>query len=203
MTVKFNIIFTERTIPRDSRLDELRYWCQEFQRLNLTPRYQNRSLGNLSFRLNQDEDDFMITASALEVKDSLSDDSFVIVHSYDAESRTIRASGTREPSSESVLHFGVYAARRDTNAVFHGHSGRIIRASDALGLTTTTKFEDYGSLELATSVLDVLDDQSFIVMKKHGFLSLGQTMKEAGTLAIEIYERARLCESAEKENYRA
>jgi ribulose-5-phosphate 4-epimerase/fuculose-1-phosphate aldolase len=202
MTVKFNVIFIERTIPRDPRLDELRYWCREFQRLNLTPKYQNRSLGNLSFRLNQGEDDFIITASSLEVKDSLSDDSFVVVHSYDAESGTVRASGTREPSSESVLHFGVYAARRNANAIFHGHSGRIIRTSEALGLTTTAKFEDYGSLELAASVLEVLDNESFIVMKKHGFLSIGRTMKEAGDLAGEIYERARLYEAAEKENHR-
>jgi L-fuculose-phosphate aldolase len=199
MALKFNVIFVERTIPRDARLDELRYWCQEFQRLNLTPMYRNRSLGNLSFRLAPDKDEFVITASALEVKDSLSDDSFVIVHSYYDESGTVRASGMREPSSESVLHLRVYASRRDIHAVFHGHSGRIIRTSGALGLATTTKFEDYGSRELAASVLDVLDDQSFIVMKKHGFLSLGKSMKEAGMRAIEIHRQARACEPAATE----
>ena len=191
MTVKFNITFIERAIPNDPRVEDLKHWCRQFQRLNLTPMYHNRSLGNLSFRLDEDGNAFIITASALALKDTLSDDSFVIVHSYDKERQTIYASGMREPSSESLLHFGVYAARHDTNAVFHGHSGRILRASDALGLTTTRNFEDYGSLELASSVLEVLDDESFIVMKNHGFLSLGRTMEEAGTRAVEICDRAK------------
>ncbi len=199
MTFKFNIAFTERSIPKDPRIEALKHWCGQFQCLNLTPLYHNRSLGNLSFRLNQDDNAFIITASALALKDTLSEDSFVIVHSYDNESRTIFASGTREPSSESVLHFGVYAARRDINAVFHGHSGRILRTSDSLGLTTTKRFEDYGSLELAESVLAVLDDESFIVMKNHGFLSLGRTMDEAGTQAVKIWERAQSLKPALKE----
>jgi len=196
MAVKFNITFVERTIPKDPRLAALKYWCGRFQRVNLTPLYHNRSLGNLSFRLHEDGNAFVITAAALALKDTLTDDSFVIVHSYDNLSRTIIASGTREPSSESVLHYGVYAARHDTNAVFHGHSGRILRTSDVLGLTTTRKFEDYGSLELAASVLEVLDDESFIVMKNHGFLSLGRTMDEAGTRALEIRRRAKSIKTA-------
>lgn len=191
--------FFEKTAPKDPRLEILKHWCGRFQRLNLTPQYHNQSLGNLSFRLNEDNNSFIITAAALALKDSLSDDSFVIVHSYDNESRTVFASGTREPSSESVLHFGVYAARPDIHAVFHGHSGRILRTSHALELTTTKKFEDYGSFELAASVLEILDNEFFIVMKNHGFLSLGQTMDEAGARAVEILERAKSLKPARDE----
>lgn len=192
MTLKFKIEYVKKTIPRDARIEELKYWCHTFQSLNLTPLYENRSLGNLSFRLNDYDDSFIVTASALALKDDLSDDSFVLVHSYDFKRGILYASGMKEPSSESMLHFGVYSRRKDTNAIFHGHSGKILYSADSLNLPTTKQFEDYGSSELVESVFDVLDDEPFVVMKNHGFLSLGKNMEEAGKQAVRIYEQAQL-----------
>lgn len=186
----FKTEFIDNNIPADSRLEELKYWCHKFQTRNLTPLYRERSLGNLSFRLKDKHDSFIITAAALALKDDLTDDSFVTVQSYDPDKGIIFARGIKEPSSESVLHFSIYSKRKDVNAVFHGHSGRIIYSSDDLELISTKQFEQYGSIELAKSVLDVLGNESFLVMKKHGFLSLGKTMEEAGTRAMKIYEQA-------------
>jgi ribulose-5-phosphate 4-epimerase/fuculose-1-phosphate aldolase len=190
MTRIFKTEFLDNSIPNDPRLEELKYWCREFQTRNLTPLYNERSLGNLSFRIKDKHDSFIITAAALALKDDLTDDSFVTVQSYDPENGIILARGLKEPSSESVLHFSIYRKRKDVNAVFHGHSGRIIYSSDNLALTSTKRFEQYGSIELVKSVLDVLGDELFLVMKKHGFLALGKTMEEAGTRAIKVYEKA-------------
>jgi ribulose-5-phosphate 4-epimerase/fuculose-1-phosphate aldolase len=186
----FKTEFIDNTIPTDSRLEELKYWCHEFQTRNLTPLYQERSLGNLSFRIKDKHDSFIITAAALALKDDLTDDSFVTVQSYDPDKGIIFASGIKEPSSESVLHFSIYSKRKDVNAVFHGHSGRIIYSSNDLKLISTKQFEQYGSIELVRSVLDVLGDELFLVMKKHGFLALGKNMEEAGTRAMNVYEQA-------------
>jgi ribulose-5-phosphate 4-epimerase/fuculose-1-phosphate aldolase len=190
MAVIFKTEFIDNNIPNDPRLEELKYWCHEFQRRNLTPLYKERSLGNLSFRIKDRHDSFIITAAALALKDDLTDDSFVTVQSYDPEKGIIFAGGTKEPSSESVLHFSIYSKRKDVNAVFHGHSGRIIYSSDDLELASTKQFEQYGSIELVNSVLDVLGDELFLVMKKHGFLALGNSMEEAGTRAMNVYEQA-------------
>lgn len=190
MAITFKTTFIDNLVPNDPRIEELTYWCHTFQILNLTPLYKERSLGNLSFRLKDSEDSFIITAAALALKDNLTNDSFVAVHSYDSKKGILMASGTKEPSSESVLHFSIYHARKDVHAVFHGHSGRIIYSSDALHVPTTRQFEEYGSIELVESVLDVLEDTLFLVMKKHGFLALGKTMEEAGTRAMTIHEQA-------------
>jgi len=191
MALKFKTEYINHTIPHDHRIEELKYWCHTFQDMNLTPLYENRSLGNLSFRLHEYDDAFIITASALALKEGLQDDAFVMVHSYDMQRGIVFASGAREPSMESMLHFGVYQARKDVNAVFHGHSGRILHTADALRLPTTEKFEDHGSVQLVDSVLAILRDHTFVVMKDHGFLSLGANMAEAGRMAIELHERAR------------
>ena len=83
MTVKFKTEFIDNNVPHDPGMDELKYWCSKFQDLNLTPLYKKISLGNLSFRLKENADSFIITASVLTLKDHLTDDSFVTVHSYD------------------------------------------------------------------------------------------------------------------------
>jgi len=38
-------------------------------------------------------------------------------------------------------------------------------------------------------VLDVLGNADFLIMKKHGFISLGRSMEEAGRRAIEVHQR--------------
>ena len=189
MAVKFKTEFINGNVPKDPRMEELKYWCNKFQDLNLTPLYKGRSLGNLSFRLKDNEDAFIITASALALKGDLSDDSFVIVQSYGLKEGTIYASGTREPSSESVLHAGVYRKRKDVNAIFHGHSGKILSCAADLKILTTKRTESYGSIALAESVLEILDNELFMVMKNHGFLALGKNMEEAGQLSLKIYEQ--------------
>jgi len=189
MSLQFNVHFIDSTTPDDPKIGELKDWCNRFQALNLTPLYKERSLGNLSTRLRSNDDAFIITASALALKENLTNESFTVVHSYDAAKKTLYASGPHEPSSESILHHAIYRMRKDVNAVFHGHSGKILSCANDLNLVTTGKFEEYGSPALVKSVLDILGSESFIIMKDHGFLSLGKTMEEAGTRAVAIFER--------------
>jgi L-fuculose-phosphate aldolase len=102
----------------------------------------------------------------------------------------VYASGTRDPSSESMLHFAIYRARMDVQAVFHGHSREILLCVNKLNLPETREKAPYGSIELVRSVMEVLGDADFVLIRKHGFVSLGETMKEAGERAIETH---RLC----------
>jgi len=45
-------------------------------------------------------------------------------------------------------------------------------------------------MELVRSVLGVLGNHSFLILRKHGFLSLGRTMREAGERAEAVLNRA-------------
>ena len=194
--VKFRVDFLSAAVPADARLEELKAWCAEFHRRNFAPPYGEFSQGNLSFRIRPGEDAFIITGSQVGWKDRLPDDRFVTVHGCDMEKVIVSASGTRDPSSETLLHFAVYRARKDVQAVFHGHSREILRCADRPpDIPETAEPMPYGSLELARGVLDVLGNADFVIMKKHGFISLGRSMAEAGRRAVEVHRRC--CPKAE------
>lgn len=183
--VKFRTEFLRREIPADERIVELACWCRRFHDLGLTPVLDGKSMGNLSFRLREGKNEFIITASGLGPKDMLKSDSFVHVVDCNVNERVVYVNGLRDPSSESILHYRIYELRSDVNAIFHGHDLWILRYAGAMGLVETGEKLPYGSLELVESVEGILDKNNFIVIKGHGFLSLGRSMEEAGLLAIE------------------
>ncbi len=178
--VKFKTILDNAEAPVDSRLDELRYWCKVFHEKNLAPSYPDGSFGNLSFRIKPEENIFIITGSRIGLKEALSNDCFVKVTRCDMNECTVFATGTRDPSSESMLHYAIYRQRPDVNAVFHGHCNELLQSAALLGITETEKEEPYGTIELVNSVLKISEKDNFLIIKKHGFISLGNSMKEAG-----------------------
>ena len=189
--VKFRTVFVgEARAPEDPRLEELKFWCTEFHRRNFAPPYGEFSQGNLSFRVRPGENAFVITGSQVGWKDHLADDKFVTVHGCNLETGIVRASGVRDPSSESMLHFAIYSRRPDVQAVFHGHSREILSRPERLAIRETREKKPYGSLELVESLLEVLGDECFIILKRHGFVSMGKTMREAGELAVEMFARS-------------
>jgi ribulose-5-phosphate 4-epimerase/fuculose-1-phosphate aldolase len=186
--VKFKVELISPDVPGDERVEELRRWCIRFNALGLTPEIpgQGRTQGNLSFRLRPDEPAFVITGSTLSTKGTLAPGDFVTVLQSDLEEKTVYASGTRDPSSESMLHFEIYLRRPDVGAIFHGHDRPVTAQAASLGLPETAEEKPSGSVELLQQVMNILGDEEFLVMKNHGFLALGRTMDEAGQLALRI-----------------
>lgn len=187
--IKFKNKIVGEKAPKDPGIKELKYWCKEFHRHNFTPSYKGGSCGNLSFRLKNDKCPFIITGSKIGLKDALTDDCFVKVSFVDLKKGVVFSRGKREPSSEAMLHFSIYRRRKDVNAVFHGHSKEILSRKNKMKLKETKKEAPYGTFELAQEVLKILDDNSFLLMKNHGFISLGKTMKEAGELALQTRQK--------------
>ncbi len=183
--VKFRTVFLIRKAPEDERVMELAGWCRKFHESGLTPVVNGKSMGNLSFRLNKGSNKFIITASGLGPKDNLSSKCFVKVINCELEKKIVYVQGLRKPSSESLLHYRIYQLRSEINAIFHGHDSSITNHAGEIGLVQTTKWSPYGSLELVRSVEEVLNRNYFLVLKGHGFISLGASMEEAGLLALE------------------
>jgi L-ribulose-5-phosphate 4-epimerase len=183
---KFRIEFTAPAVPDDPRLAELKRWCSVFHQHDLAPLYENGSFGNLSFRAAPGADEFFITATGLKLKHDLPNESFVKVTAVDLDRQLIKAEGSLAPSSESMLHYAIYNERKDVGAIFHGHSPLILKNGGKLKLPATSQEEPYGSLALVRSVRDILPGNNFIIMKNHGFLSLGRTPDEAGDQALKV-----------------
>jgi len=192
--VKFKVEFLRKEPPEDESIKELSAWCRKFHSSGLTPVVEGTSMGNLSFRTKKKVEEFITTGTGLGPKNSMSPESFVKVVGCDFERGVVYASGAREPSSESMLHSRIYMKRDDVNAIFHGHCEKIVENADDLNLIQTEEHHPYGSTALIESVEEVLNGNDFIVMRGHGFLSLGwgdNSMEEAGSLALEKLKEAK------------
>ena len=186
--IRFNTVFVSDKIPSDTKIVELKDWSEKFQKNGLTPEIEGNYTGNLSFR---SKEGFVITASGLKSKESLSNDCFVYVKNYDEQRNTVYVEGRRQPSSEAVMHFLIYKTRKEIKAIFHGHNDAIIMNAEKLGFPVTEREHEPGSIELAEEVLKVLGNKNLIGLKNHGFVSLGRTMKEAGELALATLKRSK------------
>ena len=192
-------------IPEDPGLGSLKYWCVRFHEEGLAPPYEEGSFGNLSVRLDVrglpepekwGNTAFIITASKSSLRESTENDRFLVVRKVDFEKKIVYYAGSKVwvPSSESMLHYGLYQFREDAGAAFHGHSGIISSAIRDLGIPETSEEEPYGTVGLVERSLDVLRQSpglDFFEMKNHGFVSLGRTPEEAGETAMRYLERAR------------
>jgi len=185
--IRFNIIFISDEIPGDAKIEELKEWCERFQKNGLTPEIEGNYTGNLSFR---SEEGLIITASGLKRKENLGDDCFVYVKSFDEQNNTVYVEGKRQPSSEAVMHLLIYKTCEEINAIFHGHNYAIMANAKKLKLQMTSKEHEPGSIELANEFLRSLGENNLIVIKNHGFISLGKTMEEAGKKALITLKRS-------------
>jgi len=185
--IKFRVEFTSKEPPHDEKLVDLKAWCKKFHDLGLAPPYEGGSYGNLSCRMAAKSDAFIITGSRIGMKHELSDDCFVLVNSCDPEKELVSVSGSREPSSETILHCAIYHNRKDINAIFHGHSQKILKWAQKLNITETREEKPYGTVDLVESLLEVLGSENFLIIKNHGFISMGKSMEEAGNLALLMY----------------
>ncbi len=187
--VKFRAVLLDQNFPRDIGIDELKSWCTEFYNHGFTPEYEGGSAGNLSYRIKEGENQFIITGAGITSKAKILDNSLAQVKSCDVEKEIAYYYGRRKPSSETLAHCAIYSSRKDVNAVFHGHSEKILACADRLKLVQTNEEVPEGTGELAKAVLEALGKENFVIMKNHGFISMGRTMKEAGDQAIKIQKQ--------------
>ncbi|RLD46576.1 MAG: hypothetical protein DRI94_14650 [Bacteroidetes bacterium] len=182
--IKFNYKSLGKTIIKSELLSELKNWCAFFNEKNLAPPYLGGSSGNLSFRIKPGTINFIITASHTALRENMPDSDFTKIVSYDENKNLITGKGTKEPSSESIMHHIIYKYKPEINAVFHGHSPEILKFADQLKIPVTKKEFEYGTIKLAKEALKLLTTHNFIILKNHGFISLGKTVQEAGNLTI-------------------
>jgi len=188
--IKFNLVFEEKTTPHHPLLDELKKWCAVFHEKGLAPPYTGGSYGNLSFRTSNNS--FIITGTCIGLKNALDNSCFVEVISCDMARKEVIVKGMIAPSSESFMHHILYQSRPDIQAIFHGHNPLIIQHAGLLGISETTKKTSYGTTELAKCVKEIAIDNDFIVIKEHGFVSMGATMQQAGEQTLHWLDKAAL-----------
>ncbi len=153
--------------------------------------------GNISVRLPGRRPLLAITPSSMPY-DTLTPDDIQIVD-FDGE----KVEGELRPSMETMLHAGIYKARKDINAVIHTHSV-YASAVSAAGQEIPPILEDQvaclggeiklatyalsGSRELADAAVTALGDHNGVLLANHGAVGAGHTLRDAFT-ACELVEK--------------
>lgn len=98
-----------------------------------------------------------------------------------------------KPSSEVLMHLECYRERSDITSVLHAHPTYTVAVStteheipslfpDFPAMVKSVGYLDYvipTTDELANAVKEIIKEHDVIVMRNHGLLTVGRTMKEA------------------------
>ena len=148
------------------------------------------SSGNVSVRLETRESNSLIAITpSRRCHDELKDDDVVVV---DFEVEPVQ--GSLVPSSEALMHIGIYQSRADVGAVIHTHP---VYASVAAvagleippiidemvvtigGAIRVSEYAFPSTQELADSVRAALGDRNAVLIRNHGAVGVGADLAEA------------------------
>lgn len=171
----------------DPRLPELIRWGQLFDQMGLAPSYGSGSHGNLSLRKGEG---CLITGTQTFLG-ALTGSDFVEIVGCDLASRppVVWYRGSRRPSTDSLIHWHLYQWRSDVQSVLHAHDAVVLRCAQTLGLPQTAQGADAGSLRIVEFIRPLVHHPYFLI-RGHGFVSVGQTIEEAGEKAVSIHRQA-------------
>jgi L-fuculose-phosphate aldolase len=175
---KFRTVFARREPSRAAGAAEFLKWCRQWAAAG----WIGKAMGNLSFRSGSG---FIITPTGSDPTILTADD-LVEAVTVQFMPPVLTVAGRHEPSSESLMHAAIYAARPGVGAVFHGHSNALLDAAGRLGLPVTRREHPYGTPAMADEVLDVLSGHAVVIMRHHGFVSMGRTMAEADAAVARV-----------------
>lgn len=140
--------------------------------------------GNISVRL--DANRILITCSGA-LLGFLTDDDFVVV---DNDGKPVWK-GTKKPSSEIVMHIGIYRERPDVNAVIHAHAPYCISLSmldvDTLndiyavsaGPLPITEIAFPSTPDSWEKIKPYVKERSKAILKRHGMVAWGKDLTTA------------------------
>jgi L-ribulose-5-phosphate 4-epimerase len=114
--------------------------------------------------------------------------------------------GRLRPSTELPLHLVIYQKRSDVNAIIHTHSpyatafavvGQDLPAltGEASALGGTIRVAEYkrgGSWELGEAAAAALGDRDAVLLRNHGIITTGPTLKHAFYAAVIVEDGARV-----------
>ena len=121
---------------------------------------------------------------------NLQKEDFVEVVDYDPVKKTALVIGVRESGPETLLHWLIYRARKDVNAIIHIQNNKNFEKLSRLenipmnnGKTPCT------TLTGALDTLKVLKKGDYIILRNEELLVVGIDLKHAGDKILGLYKR--------------
>ena len=122
--------------------------------------------GNLSMRY---DGGFLVKRTGARLAHLESDD---VVYVEKVENSKVFSTGA--PSSESIMHYEIYAARNDIELILHFHDEELLKKH----FETEVGPFPYGTRELAVAVSEAALNHDIIKIREHGFVILAKNKEE-------------------------
>ena len=147
--------------------------------------------GNVSVR--KENGDYIVTPSGMYYEGMVEDDLIV----YDKNNNIIE--GTRRPSVDTIALQYIYENMPEVNAIIHTHQVYATAAgliADQLPVAVTTlsnvtlgavnvaPYSNPGSLEMGIQTVKYAGGKRAVILKHHGVVTIGATLKEALYAAV-------------------
>lgn len=176
-------------------IDEIISVSKEIYDLGLVP----GKSGNISKRIKSGIGDIVaITPTSRSLSDLRQEDIVLV----DIEGNVLT---NGNPSSEVNMHLQIYEKRPDVNAIVHIHStfatgfafsNKKIKRFEGFGeikneYLPSIEYEKPGSDELAKNASENIINEDVLILKKHGVICVGDSLKEAKLLAAFVEESAK------------
>lgn len=154
--------------------------------------------GNVSVR--KENGDYIVTPSGMYYEGMVEDDLIV----FDKDNNIIE--GTRRPSVDTIALQYIYEHMPEVNAIIHTHQVYATAAgliADQLPVATTTlsnvtlgavnvaPYSSPGSLEMGIQTVDYANGKRAVILKHHGVVTIGATLKEALYAAVYLETAAK------------
>ena len=155
--------------------------------------------GNVSARFKGESGDIVAITPTLKSLAELREEDIVLVN----EKGETLTKG--KPSSEVFMHLDIYKENPEVYGIAHTHSpyatgfafsNKRIKRLEGFGKIESEYIKDIeyfkpGSIELAEAASEALKSEDVIVLKNHGIVATGETLKEAATLVEFVEEIAK------------
>jgi L-fuculose-phosphate aldolase len=179
-------------------LDYIKKIIEFSLKLNTTNLSPLRS-GNISIRINEDDEDgYLITPSGNKYENLKPED--IVFMPFNKKSESLDEK-VKNPSSEWRFHHDIYKNKKEAKAIVHAHSPNATAVSShgkpvppfhymvALAGGEDIKCANYatfGTKELSNNVIKALENRKACLMSNHGQVAFGNNLEEAFELALEI-----------------
>ena len=157
--IKYTSTRRDGMVLPSAELDGLNHARTTLFDLGLIGVYDNGvGYGNLSIRAN-DDNQFVITASATGALRTLQTEQFCLVEAFSVDDNHVQSRGALPASSESMTHGAIYAARADVQCVIHVHSRILFDHLLQAGAPATPADVPYGTPAMARTVAQLVARQ--------------------------------------------
>jgi len=154
-------------------------------------RYQGLGFGNISQRLQEGNNRFLITGTQTGRLAYLKREHFAMIKSANPKQNALESCGVSQPSSEALTHASIYQLDHTVHAVIHVHSPDIWRNTLKLNIPHTGAEVAYGSVKMTEAVEQLflsgaLKSYRIFSMLGHedGIVTFGASLPEAAQTLI-------------------